>query len=84
MTKTIKISKSQAQKFNEMLHTLKMIAGTAQGTHYMTPEQLRRSEDAEFLGEGEVIEMAYDNIQGHAKQVSSGVRFIQIDSQPKA
>jgi hypothetical protein len=41
---------------------------------YMTPDQLRRCRDAQFLGYTEVLEMAYENIQEDARQAVKGKR----------
>lgn len=71
----ITITQKQAKKYNDMLEALRTIAGTGQ-TSYMTPDQLRKSEDCEFHGYDELITMTYENIQALAKQVTKGTRNI--------
>jgi C-terminal processing protease CtpA/Prc len=73
MAKKITISLEKAQQFNRMLSALRRIH-----KDYMTPDQLRVSEEAEFHGDVELISMSYENIQGEAKAASHGVRPIAI------
>lgn len=75
--KQITITVRQAEQFNSMLTALRMIAGSkTEPTSYMTSEQLRKSDEAKFIGFEDVVEMAYENIQGLAKQTANGVRPI--------
>jgi exonuclease III len=71
--KKIQITTKQAEQFNHMLSTLRRIH-----KNYMPVEDLRMSEEAEFHGEQEVIEMAYENIQEEARNASRNVKHIKI------
>lgn len=70
----ITITKKQAEQFNRMRHALHTIS-----KGYMTPEQVRKSEDAEFHGFAEALSMCYDNIQEEARITVKGIRKLVID-----
>lgn len=71
------MTKKQTIQFNKMLATLRTIAGHRKApTTFMTPDQLRKSDEAKFLGFEEVIEMAYDNMQSLASESIKGVKPI--------
>ena len=68
------MTKKQKQQFNEMLRALRTIS-----TAYYTPDQLRRNSEKEYgLEYEEALEMAYENIQILAKEVSRGIRAIKL------
>lgn len=75
--KKIQITIKQAQQFNRMRHALITI-----NKNYMTPDQIRKHKDCEFLGFDEMISMSYENIQGTAAQGVRGVRAINIPTPP--
>jgi len=76
----ITITNQQAEVFNRMLHTLRMIGGNkSEPTTFMTADELRKSDEAKFMGFEEVIEMAYENMQGQAKECVKGIREIKLD-----
>lgn len=63
----------QIRQFNQMRHTLLRIS-----KQYMTTKQLRKESEQDFgLGFEEAIEMAYENIQGEAKESVRGVKEIK-------
>jgi len=65
----------QAEQFNLMWNTLKAIQ-----KDYMTPEKIRKESQKMYgLDFEETIEMAYENIQGLAKEVTSKIRPIKIE-----
>jgi hypothetical protein len=60
-----------------MLEALRTISGHRKAsTTFMTPDQLRRSDESEFMVFEEVIEMAYENMQSIAKQTIRNIRPI--------
>jgi len=74
MAKKIQITEKQAAQFNAMLATLKRISKDYQNT-----EQLRRNSERQYgLSYEEVMEMAYENIQGEAATAAKGLKFIVI------
>lgn len=74
------MTKKQEQQFNIMLGALRCIAGHRKApTTFMTPDQLRKSKEANFMGFEEVIEMAYENMQGMAKDAINGVKPIVVN-----
>lgn len=59
----------QAKQFNSMLAALKIITNG-----YQTSTQLRKNAEKQYgLDFEEVIEMAYDNMQGVARQACKGI-----------
>lgn len=74
MSKKITITEKQAAQFNQMRATLKKI-----WKDYMTTEQIARGHEKEGLDHIEMLEMAYQNIQGEAANAVSGVRPIRMD-----
>lgn len=63
---------TQKKQFNQMLLALKTIAN-----EYQTPAQMRRDIKKQYgLDFEEIIEMAYENIQGYAKNSCKGVKQI--------
>lgn len=76
-TNNLLISKKKAEQFNAMLKSLRKIY-----KEYMSPEQMRKHEDADFHGFDEFISMSYDNIQSEARFASKGVQPIDL-TEPK-
>lgn len=65
------------KQFNEMLEALRCIAGYRKSpTTFMSPEQIRKSKDAKFLGFEDVMVMAYENIQAYASGTIKGIKPI--------
>jgi hypothetical protein len=76
MSKKIQITERQARQFNHMLMRLRRIA-----KDYQTPDQMRRGHDKRWgLSYEESLEMAYENLQGEAKDGARGVSPIKIQS----
>lgn len=73
-SKKITITRKQAEQFNRMRHSLHTIS-----RGYMTPDQMRKSEDSEFHGFGEALAMSYENIQEEARIAVKGIRKLTID-----
>lgn len=74
MSKKTTITAKQAHQFNQMRATLiKIHKG------YMTPEQIRKSDDAEFHGFSDALSMAYENIQEEARISVKGIKSIPVD-----
>jgi hypothetical protein len=71
------MSEKQRIKYNAMRAALIEIA-----SKYQTPDKLRKSKDAEFLGFDELITMSYENIQETARRAVKGVKFIPQQTQP--
>lgn len=69
------MTKKQIEQFNCMRRTLLTIA-----KGYKSPEQLRKSEEAKFMGFDEVLEMSYENLQSEAAHAVKGVREIKPSS----
>lgn len=72
------MTKKQAQQFNTMLETLRMIGGTHRKITYMSTDQLRKNAD-DFDSYEDLITMTYENIQSQAKESVRGIRPIVID-----
>ena len=76
------ITEKQVEQFNRMLDVLRCISGHRKAaTTFMTAEQLRKSDESDFLGYEEVIEMAYENMQGMAKDVVRGIKPIAVSQE---
>lgn len=74
MAKNYLITERQAEQFNIMLGTLKIIA-----KEYETPEKLRKDSEKKYgLDFEEAIEMAYENIQNEAKKTIKGIKPIKF------
>lgn len=65
---------TQAKQFNTMLAALKVMTNG-----YQTTSQLRKNAEKQYgLDYEEVLEMAYENMQGVARQACKGIKPIQL------
>jgi hypothetical protein len=74
------MTNKQIDQFNEMLSALRCIAGhKKERTTFMTPAQIRKSKETEFLGYEDVLEMSYENIQAFAGDVIKRIKPITVN-----
>lgn len=62
---------TEIRQWNRMLDALRTIA-----KQYSTPETLRKRAEIQYgLSYGEILEMAYENIQGEAKVACHKIKY---------